>query len=216
MASTLHRNPPFRAEHLGSLLRPKDLLDKREQVDKDGAAQADLSKLEDTSIDNTIKKQLDLGFHCVSDGEYRRHMFWGTFFPGLEGMKEIHNPPIDIFRPYMPDVAAFLEDKAKPGESVICVDKIKHTGHSTYVGQVEYMKTVLPKDKWGSMKLTLAAPEWYHMRYKEGKAYPKDVYSNDAEYFADIAQAYRTELDILYKAGLRNVQIDDPNFACEY
>ena len=52
------------------------------------------------------------------------------------------------------------------------------------------------------------------MRYKEGRAYPKSVYSNDAEYFADIATAYQEELKILYDHGLRNVQIDDPNLAC--
>ncbi|KAL9129651.1 MAG: hypothetical protein Q9175_007246 [Cornicularia normoerica] len=61
--------------------------------------------------------------------------------------------------------------------------------------------------------MTLAAPEWYHMRYKDGRAYPKDVYPSDKEYFADIAKAYQTELQILYDNGLRNVQIDDPNLA---
>lgn len=65
------------------------------------------------------------------------------------------------------------------------------------------------------LKITLAAPEWYHLRYKDGKAYPKDVYANDEEYFADIAVAYRTELQILYDNGCRNVTIDDPNLACE-
>ena len=54
----------------------------------------------------------------------------------------------------------------------------------------------------------------YHFRYKEGKAYPSDVYSNDQEYFADLAKAYQEELKILYDAGLRNGQVDDPNLAC--
>jgi len=54
------------------------------------------------------------------------------------------------------------------------------------------------------------------LRYKTGKAYPKDVYANDEEYFADIAKAYQTELQILYDAGLRNVQVDDPNLACTH
>lgn len=76
------------------------------------------------------------------------------------------------------------------------------------------MKGLLPAEKVPEAKLTLAAPEWYHLRYKKGRAYPKEVYSSDAEYFADIAKAYRTELKILYDAGLRNVQIDDPNLAC--
>lgn len=143
-------------------------------------------------------------------------MFWGTFFPGLEGMKEVQQPSLDMFRTYVPDMAAFLETNHIPGETVICTGKIRHTGQSTYVDQVEYLKTLLPKERWGEIKLTLAAPNWYHLRYREGQAYPADVYSSDEEYFGDIAKAYQTELDILYKAGLRNVQYDDPNLACEW
>lgn len=63
--------------------------------------------------------------------------------------------------------------------------------------------------------MTLPAPEWYHLRYKKGHAYPKDVYANDAEYFADVAKAYRTELEVLYDHGVRNITIDDPNLACK-
>ena len=140
----------------------------------------------------------------------------GTFFPNLNGMKEIHNPPLSIFRTYMPDIAAFVEDKAKPGESVICDGPISHNGKSANLPQFEYMKSILPKEHWGFIKMTLPAPEWYHMRYREGEAYPSSVYKNDKEYFGDIAKAYREELKILYDAGLRNVQIDDPNFACEF
>jgi hypothetical protein len=114
---------------------------------------------------------------------------------------------------YVPDIAAFTESGHKPGETVICTGKIKHVG-STYVEQWNYLKNLLPKERQGEAKLTLAAPNWYHLRYKTGRAYPKDVYSSDAEYFADIAAAYRAELKILYENGLRNVQIDDPNLAC--
>ena len=132
----------------------------------------------------------------------------------MEGFEEIKNPNIDIFRMYMPDIAAFTESGHKPGESVICTGKIKHVG-STYVEQWSYLKKLVSKERVQECKLTLAAPEWYHMRYREGRAYPKNVYSNDKEYFADIAKAYQTELKILYDNGLRNVQIDDPNLACK-
>lgn len=140
-------------------------------------------------------------------------VFWGTFFPGLEGFKEIQNPKPEIFREYMPDIAAFMEKGHKPGESVICTGKIKHVG-STYLDQWNYLKSVVPKEMVCHCKLTLAAPNWYHMRYREGLAYPKEVYSSDKEYFDDIAKAYQAELDILYIAGLRNIQFDDPNLAC--
>lgn len=113
----------------------------------------------------------------------------------------------------MPDVAAFTEAGHKPGESVLCTGKIKHVG-STYVDQWEFLKSIVPKERVGDCKLTLAAPNWYHMRYVEGSAYPKDVYGSDEEYFADIAKAYQEELRILYEHGLRNIQFDDPNLAC--
>lgn len=56
----------------------------------------------------------------------------------------------------------------------------------------------------------------YHLRYKTGNAFDKNVYSDDAEYFADLAKAYRDELKMLYDAGARNIQFDDPNLACTW
>ena len=67
------RNPPFRAEHLGSLLRPDYLLQKRGEVDSGQATEADLKPLEDKAISEAVQLQKELGFHAVSDGEYRRH-----------------------------------------------------------------------------------------------------------------------------------------------
>ena len=207
------RKPPFRAEHLGSLLRPSKLLNKRHGIQQSKDTEDGLRELEDESINDIVKIQIDCGFRAITDGEYRRHMFWGTFFPTLNGMKEIYGPEGSIFREYVPDIAAFMEADKVPGESVICVVKISHTGNSSYIGQYEYLKSITPKERHGEIKMTLAAPNWYHLRYKEGKAYPKDVYASDEEYFADIAKAFQTELQILYDAGLRNVQVDDPNLA---
>lgn len=204
----------------------------------------DLTKAEDVSINEIVQAQLDLGLHAVTDGEYRRHMFWydlttsyiysitipyknttktiqtitnphkyrGTFFPGLQGFEEVQNPPLDSFRRYVPDIDAFLEEGHKPCESIYCTGPIKHIG-STYLAQWNYLKSLLPASKIPEAKITLAAPNWYHLRYKTGHAYPRDVYPSDVEYFADIAKAYREELKILYEAGSRNIQIDDPNLA---
>ncbi|KAL9111762.1 MAG: hypothetical protein Q9227_003821 [Pyrenula ochraceoflavens] len=212
MSFQLHRNPPFRAEHLGSLLRTEKLLETRHSWEAGKAQEADLTNIEDEDIKEIVKAQLDIGFHAITDGEYRRHMFWGSFWPGLEGMKEIQNPDPDIFRMYLPDIAAFTESGHKPGESVICTGKIKHVG-STYTEQFDFLKKLVPADQVKNLKLTLAAPNWYHLRYKEGRAYPKDVYPSDSEYFADIAKAYQAELQILYDHGARNIQFDDPNMA---
>jgi methionine synthase II (cobalamin-independent) len=214
MSQKLHSRPPFRAEHLGSLLRPQSLISARHTLiaSPTAANQSALTALEDKEIDAIVKLQQSLGYKALTDGEYRRHMFWGSFFPGLDGFEEVSNPDIEMFRMYVPDIAAFTATGFKPGETVVCTGKIKHVG-STYIDQWNYLKNLVKPEEVGSLKLTLAAPEWYHLRYKKGYAYDQSVYKDDAEYFGDIARAYREELRILYEAGLRNVQIDDPNLA---
>ncbi|KAH1301730.1 hypothetical protein KXX11_003586 [Aspergillus fumigatus] len=208
----LHRNPPFRAEHLGSLLRTKELLKVKTAFEKGQASAAELKAVEERDIKDIVETQKKLGYAALSDGEYCRHMFWGSFFPGLEGFEEVTDFDADIFRPYAPDVAAFLEAGHKPGETVICTGKIKPVG-STYVDQFKHLASLVAPEEVKNLKLTLAAPNWYHLRYKNGKAFPKDVYSTEDEYLSDIAKAYQEELQILYDAGCRNVQFDDPNLA---
>lgn len=76
MSTTLHQRPPFRAEHLGSLLRPEALLRVKHAIDEgDASLQEELSAVEDTAVKEIVKTQQGLGFRAVSDGEYRRHMF---------------------------------------------------------------------------------------------------------------------------------------------
>lgn len=68
-----HRNPPFRAEHIGSLLRTEALLQKREEVREGKAPKSELTAIENKDIEDIVKTQLELGFPAVTDGEYRRH-----------------------------------------------------------------------------------------------------------------------------------------------
>ncbi|PYH91843.1 UROD/MetE-like protein [Aspergillus ellipticus CBS 707.79] len=212
MAPQLHRDPPFRAEHLGSLLRTEQLLSTKTAFEKGEIPESELLAVENKDVKEVAETQKKLGYAAISDGEYRRHMFWGSFFPGLDGFEEVKDVDPDVFRPYAPDVAAFLEAGHKPGESVICTGKIKHVS-STYTKEFKYLASVVAPEEVKNLKITLAAPNWYHLRYKEGKAYPKDVYSSDEEYYGDIAKAVQAELQELYDVGCRNVQFDDPNLA---
>ncbi|KKK18366.1 hypothetical protein ARAM_001862, partial [Aspergillus rambellii] len=211
-AMSLHRNPPFRVEHVGSLLRTDELLKVKAAYEKGEVPHSVLEAVEKKDIKDVVELQRELGYPALSDGEYCRHMFWGSFFPGLDGFEEVADIDIGNFRPYAPDVAAFREAEHKPCESIVCTGKIKHVG-STYVNQFKYLASLVAPEEVKNLKLTLVAPSWYHLRYKEGKAYPKDVYNSLDEYFADIAKAYQDELQILYDAGCRNVQFDDPNLA---
>ncbi|CAI7643169.1 unnamed protein product [Penicillium discolor] len=213
MSSHISCNKPFRAEHVGSFLRPDDLLHVRHAWNGKKATGIELKTAEDNAVNQIVKLQQDLGFHGINDGEYRRHMFWGTFWSNLDGMKEVIGPDPGIFRPYIPDVAAFLEKNHKPGEAVICTSRIRYNpaASKAHIEQLQYLQKILPKENHNDIKLTIPAPNWYHLRYKDGQAYPKDVYKTDDEYFADVITVFQKELQVLYDHGLRNVQIDDPN-----
>ncbi|GAB7365427.1 hypothetical protein MBLNU230_g6504t1 [Neophaeotheca triangularis] len=212
------RNPPHRAEHIGSLLRPDELVKHRYAV-ADGSKTAEsLVPVEQKAIKDVVDLQRDCGIKTLTNGEYSRHQFWGTFFEkGLNGMTEVNLQPggydTSIFRQYAPDVKSFLHAKTIPNSVTVATGKISHTGKSTFLPELEYMKTLVPKEEWKDIKLTTTSPSWYHFRYGPNKAYAKGVYNNDEGYFDDVAKAYQTELKILYDAGLRNVQVDDPNLA---
>ncbi|GAA5977421.1 hypothetical protein JCM5350_004683 [Sporobolomyces pararoseus] len=201
-----------RAEHIGSLKRPVALLEKRDQFDQGKCTAEELKAVEDVAIKEEVEKQLSLGIKCVTDGEFRRHMFFDGFHNNLDGMVVIPEPTRDLFRFYVPDVKGFFESHAeKPAATMVCKSKLKRT-KPMYRPEFEYTASLVPPELVKSVKLTLAAPQWFHLRHGE-HAYPKDVYANDSEYFADIAKAYREELADLYDAGCRNVQFDDPLLA---
>ncbi|KIJ59627.1 hypothetical protein HYDPIDRAFT_118248 [Hydnomerulius pinastri MD-312] len=207
------RTPPFRAEHVGSLLRPDYLLNARKKFDKHEITQQQLRELEDRAIIDAIDMQRSAGIKGITDGEYRRHMFYDGFFEFLEGFEEVENPPLEIFKLYVPDIYAFTNSmqEVKFGTTTLCTGKIKHV-KSGYLPQFEALKALVRPEEVPSLKLTTVAPEWFHLRHGE-HAFRHEVYPDREAYFDDIAVAYRRELDILYAAGCRNIQIDDPLLA---
>src|SRR5262245_40815274 len=84
MTSTI--NPPFRADHVGSLLRPKTLLEARDRFRQGAISTAELREIEDRSIRDVVKKQESVGLHSITDGEYRRTFFHIDFLERLEGV----------------------------------------------------------------------------------------------------------------------------------
>lgn len=106
-----------------------------------------------------------------------------------------------------------MHAKTIPNSVTVATGKISHTGTSSFLPELQYLQSILPKEQHKNIKLTLTSPSWYHFRYGPKKAYMPGVYDNDDEYFADVAKAYQTELKILYDHGLRNGQVDDPNLA---
>ncbi|KZT13295.1 UROD/MetE-like protein [Laetiporus sulphureus 93-53] len=201
--------PPFRAEQIGSLKRPTALLRKREAFEEGKCTQEQLREVEDEAISGILQMQRQVGIKAMTDGEFRRHMFFDGVFDNLEGMKYIPVVPDEWFMEYVPDIDGFKA--LKGGATYICESKIKRT-KPFYVGQFENLKRLTAQEEYGHIKLTICAPGWYHLRHGP-YAYPKDVYANDEEYFADIIEAYREELKDLYAIGCRNIQFDDPLLA---
>lgn len=214
--------PPFRAEHLGSLLRPQPLLDAREAIRQGKTVEeTGLHALELQSVSDVVKLQLDAGFPAVTSGEFNRTRFWGNMWDEFDGATALQEAEGSMFRLYHPDVVSLIEKDrhVMPGDSVIAGAKLGWTegkGAQSNLHELKLIQAALPKEKWANIKLTLITPAWFHMRYKQNKAWKEGVYASDAEYFKDVAKVYQAELDALYKAGLRNVQFDDPGLACEF
>lgn len=82
MAPQLHQRPPFRAEHLGSLLRPQQLLDTKLAYEAGKTSEAELTAIEDKEVNDIVKTQQKLGYAALSDGEYRRHSTYLGDSPG--------------------------------------------------------------------------------------------------------------------------------------
>lgn len=204
---------------MGSLLRPEALLEVREKIRETGVSEeeAGLPALEKKSVEEVVKLQRDLGFKAVNSGEYNRTRFWGLTWDEFEGTVRLQDAEASMFRLYHPDVVSLIEKdrKVMPGDSVIAGSKLSHNPAKSQANlhELKLVQQALPESEWRNIKLTMITPAWFHMRYKQGKAYTPEAYSNDAEYFKDVAKVYNAELTSLYKAGLRNVQFDDPGMA---
>jgi 5-methyltetrahydropteroyltriglutamate--homocysteine methyltransferase len=197
---TERTTPPFRADHVGSLLRPAALFDAREKHKQGKLAADELARIEDQAVRDVIKMQEDLGFQTVTDGEFRRNYWHRDFLTAFSnvvlaptGVKvKFHTHDGDTER----DMSAFKItgklDRPKP----IFVNHIAFVKNNTKV----------------TPKLTIPSPSILHFRGGreaiDAKAYP----TLDA-FYADLGRVYQEEVSDLSKAGCRYLQIDEVNFA---
>jgi 5-methyltetrahydropteroyltriglutamate--homocysteine methyltransferase len=202
---SLRPTPPFRADHVGSFLRPAYLLQAREQffVDKSITAEQ-LRAVEDRAITEIVKFQHDVGLHSITDGEFRRTYFHIDFLAQLGGVKT--DIPVTVIR------ADGTEELAPPVIKV--TDTVRHV-KDIQKADFEYLKAEV--DKLGSPKLvpkvTIPSPTMLHFRGGRAgisrEAYPE----LDPAFYDDVAKAYGEELQSLFDAGCRYVQMDDTNLA---
>ena len=185
--------PPFRAEHIGSLLRPPALLAARQAMEEGRLSAEALRIEEDTHVRDVVRFQEEVGFQAITDGEYRRGIFFGHFGAAVSGFTEM-----DAERTFRGADGEPLRYRA----TVVTGRLVRHRGIAT--DELRFVKSLTRR----TPKVTLPSPSSQHfLRWRQGvsdRAYP-DL----DEFFADVAAIYRAELADLGALGATYVQLDD-------
>src|SRR5260221_9962255 len=190
--------PPFRADHVGSLLRPKELHEARAKAKKGEISAAELKNTEDKHIRDVVKLQEDVGLQSVTDGEFRRDWWHIDFLHGFDG--------VDITQPQYAKGAEFKNVEEQPPYMIIS-GKIRRPKPSM-LSHFQFLKSTIRK---GTAKFTMPSPAMLHAR--ADRASLKKTYPDLDEFWADLTKAYREEIADLYEAGCRYLQIDDTTIA---
>ncbi len=197
--------PPFRADHVGSFLRPKYLLEAREQFFTHKTIDAaQLRAVEDRAITEIVQFQHSVGLQSITDGEFRRTYFHIDFLDQLGGVKT--DIPVTIRKP------DGSEELAPPAMRV--TGKVRHV-KNIQLADFQYLKSQV--DALGqpglTPKVTIPSPTMLHFRGGRAgisrEAYPE----LDPTFYDDVAKAYGQELQSLADAGCSYVQMDDTNLA---
>lgn len=192
---TVRQVPPFRAEHIGSLLRPKALLEARARFARGEIAQSELTATEDDAIRGAIALQEQLGFRFVTDGEFRRRSYHSFFYQQLGDIS------FDL-------VAG--EDSAgqRAAQPTVAIKSRVQWSHPINVGDFEFLSAnskLIPK-------ITIPGPCALHFRGGD-RAVKAHAYRDIDSFWSDTVEAFTKELQALAAAGCRYIQIDETAFA---
>jgi len=195
--STMPRlKPPFRADHVGSLLRPAALKEARVKRERGEIGGDELRRIEDREIENVIRRQEAIGLKSVTDGEFRR-AFWNYDFLGrLDG------------------VEAYLgERKIKfqgPQPKPMMLRVTGKLGSYRPHPMLEHFKFVAAHAK-ATPKMTIPSPSSLHFRYGRD-AVPQSIYPAMDDFYRDLGESYRKAVRAFADAGCRYLQLDEVNF----
>jgi 5-methyltetrahydropteroyltriglutamate--homocysteine methyltransferase len=191
-------DPPFRADHVGSLLRPTAVHEARARRAAGEITAAELRGVEDAAIADAVRTLEEIGMHSITDGEYRRAWFHLDFLQQLEGVAVTGSIAAS-------SDAAQTVHLTPPKLSV--VGPLRHV-RDIQVDDFRYLSSIATR----TPKVCIPSPTMVHFRGGRA-AIDIDAYPDLEKFFADLAACYRAELDALYAAGCRYVQLDDTNLA---
>jgi 5-methyltetrahydropteroyltriglutamate--homocysteine methyltransferase len=195
--------PPFRADHVGSLLRPPEVLHARDDFAAGRINAEQLEEVEDAAIREVIRMQGEVGLESVTDGEFRRESWHMDFIYSLGGIEKVHDDTIRV--------AFHNEQKnlewAPPSAHV--VDKVT-LPKTIFADAFRFLRDNAGRGQ--TPKLTIPSPSMVH--YRGGRSAISDaVYPRLDEFWDDLAAAYGQELRQLYDLGCRYLQLDDTSMA---
>ena len=192
--------PPFRADHVGSLIRPAELIKAREDAVAGKLPRERLLEIQHAAIREVVKMQEDLGLRSVTDGEYNRKSWQSDFLLKIKNVTTT-KPKLSVrFHS-----AEGSRDHTPPSMSI--VGKLARET-PIFVDDFKFLKTVAK----ATPKVTLPSPTILHFRGGR-EAIDMKAYPDMAEFYADLAKVWRGELGELHAAGCRYAQIDEVNFA---
>ena len=190
-------NVPFRYDFVGSFLRPQALKDAKEALDNGQLSQEEYDRIVDEEVVKVVKKQKELGYHVITDGEFRRTFWHLDFMWGLEGVEHKNTGNGVRFNTEL----AVLDD-------TYLVGKIKAKAHPF----VEYFKFLKQfEDENTVAKYTIPAPAqtFQQMIVPANFETTRKFYATNEELIHDIGVAYQDVIKQFYDAGCRNLQLDD-------
>jgi 5-methyltetrahydropteroyltriglutamate--homocysteine methyltransferase len=198
---TQRSNPPFRADHVGSLLRPPDLLAARASF-ADGQIDADaLRVVEDGAIRGAVALQEDLGFQSATDGEFRRTSWHMDFIYQLGGVSKTDQQLQVAFKN--------AEGSTSFTSAALKIDGRVRLEHTIFEDAFEFLKSVTTK---ATPKLTIPSPSMVHYRGGAAAIDPS-VYDGVDEFWNDLSAAYAEEIRRLGELGCTYLQLDDTSLA---
>jgi 5-methyltetrahydropteroyltriglutamate--homocysteine methyltransferase len=195
--------PPFRADHVGSLLRPPEVLRAREEFAAGQISAEQLKQVEDAAVREIIRMQGEVGLKSVTDGEFRRESWHMDFIYSLGGIQKVHDDTIrvafhnqDKNLVFAPPSAHIVDKVTLP--KTIFADAFSFVRDNAGAGQVP--------------KLTIPSPSMVH--YRGGRsAISQAAYPDLGQFWDDLAAAYGQELRQVYDLGCRYLQLDDTSMA---
>ena len=192
--------PPFRADEVGSLLRPARIKEARARFEKGEISPGELRKIEDSEIEKVVHKQASVGLKLATDGEFRRSWWHFDFLAGLTGCELFH-----------PEVGIQFAGVETRHDAVRVIGKLDFPDHHPMLDHFRFLKKQAD-NAHVTPKMTIPSPAVLHFRGGR-KSISKQVYPDLEPFFEDLGKTYRKAVKAFYAAGCRYLQFDDTVWA---